>query len=68
MTNDVDMEVIREISNGAGQYEQLRGEYLDAHKEIERLQNDNQKLQRTITSLQDELKKAHNTRKACQGD
>ena len=41
MSNDVDMEVVREISTGASQYEQLREEYRDVHGEVTRLRSDN---------------------------
>ena len=57
MSNDLHMEVIREIITGAGQYEQLRGEYLKAHEEIIRLLDINLEQQRTIESLQGKLEK-----------
>ena len=57
MSNDLHMEVIREITTGAGQYEQLRGEYLKAHEEIIHLLDINLEQQRTIESLQGKLEK-----------
>ena len=68
MSNDVDMEVVKEVSFGAGQYEQLRKEYLDAHAEITHLQEANQDLQSTIDELQGKLKRIQAKPKACQGD
>jgi hypothetical protein len=66
--NDQDLEIVREISFGAGQYGQLRKEYLDAHTEITHLREANQDLHNTIGELQEKLRRIQAKPKACQGD